>query len=130
MITSSQGLIHIIDIARPASGGEFSQVSAQLFVTGSSESILPPQVDSHSFISAAAVSPNGTYLAFGDAEGSVSTPTSTSTDEHIPFNGFDGRPVEWADVPDPLPDLTWDDRTYATSPGQLIVKLELFLAVR
>ncbi len=130
MITSSQGLIHIIDIAKPASGGEFSQVGVHPFVTEATELILQSQVDSHSFISAAAVSPNGTYLAFGDAEGSINTLTSTSTDEHMAFNGFDGKPVEWADVPDPLPDLTWDDRTYAASPGQLNVKLELFLAVR
>ncbi|KAF8333955.1 ubiquitin carboxyl-terminal hydrolase-domain-containing protein [Cantharellus anzutake] len=107
MIASSQGLVHTIDISKPGSGGEFSQV------------------DSNSFISAAAVSPNGAYLAFGDAEGSINLLTSTSTDDHVPFNGFDGKRVEWADVPARLPEISWDDHTPLNSIGMPYYEAEL-----
>lgn len=50
-------------------------------------------------------------MAFGDAEGVIHTLSSAAQDEHVPFNGFDGKPVEWADAPEPLPHISWDDRT-------------------
>ncbi|KAF9521074.1 hypothetical protein BS47DRAFT_1404191 [Hydnum rufescens UP504] len=92
-ITSAQGLVHTLDITRPNDGGEFYQI------------------DVPSYISSVAVSPSGAYIAFGDAEGTIHLLTSTSSEEHVPFNGFDGKPVEWADPPQSLPDIEWDDST-------------------
>lgn len=69
------------------------------------------QLDVATYISAVSVSPTGAYMAFGDAEGVIHTLSSAAQDEHVPFNGFDGKPVEWADAPEPLPHISWDDRT-------------------
>lgn len=51
-------------------------------------------------------------MAFGDAEGAIHLLTAADEDATLPFNGFDGQPVEWADPPEPLPDITWTDSTY------------------
>ena len=59
-----------------------------------------------------AVSSTGVYLAFGDAEGDVHLMTAAEEDGAVPFNGFEGQPIEWADIPEPLPEIEWSDSTY------------------
>jgi PAB-dependent poly(A)-specific ribonuclease subunit 2 len=56
------------------------------------------------------VSPTGDYLAFGDADGLIHI-LSAAEEDHLPFNGFDGQPVEWADTPEPLMEIEWTDET-------------------
>jgi PAB-dependent poly(A)-specific ribonuclease subunit 2 len=73
---------------------------------------MPLQIDVASYLSAVAISPDGSYLGFGDADGMIHTLTSTVDEERVPLNGFEGKPIEWADTPEPLPDIDWDDRTY------------------
>jgi PAB-dependent poly(A)-specific ribonuclease subunit 2 len=57
------------------------------------------------------VSPTGAYLAFGDADGSTHLMTAVEGNDVVPFNGFEGQPIEWADRPEPLPDIDWNDST-------------------
>ena len=78
-------------------------------------------MDVSSYITAVAVSPTGAYMAFGDADGTLHTLTSTSEDDHVPFNGSHGRPVEWADAPEPLSEIAWDDKTYANQTIDLVL---------
>lgn len=68
-------------------------------------------MDVASYIGAVAISPDGAYMAFGDGEGMIHTLTSTTDEDSIPFNGFDGKPIEWADAPEPLPEIKWNDKT-------------------
>lgn len=111
-ITSSQGLINIVDMTKLNEGGQFHQVQLIEQNCTCAKHIDPfYQLDITSYINCAAVSPSGAYIAFGDAEGYVHMLTSTSDDEHVPFNGFEGKEVEWADPPDPLPDIEWDNNT-------------------
>lgn len=81
-------------------------------------------MDVSSYITAAAVSPTGAYMAFGDADGTLHTLTSTLEDDHVPFNGSHGRPIEWADAPEPLPEIVWDDKTYVYRPIDLFLDFE------
>jgi hypothetical protein len=67
------------------------------------------QLDTAAFISSTAISPTGAYMAFGDSEGVIHI--MTATDESMPFNGYEGQPVEWADPPEPLPEIEWSDAT-------------------
>jgi len=76
------------------------------------------QLETHAFIVSSAVSPTGAYIAFGDTEGTVHLLSSVENDD-LPFNGFDGQPAEWADPPPPLPEIEWDDNTFAISPSSL-----------
>lgn len=69
------------------------------------------QLDVPSYISSVAVSPTGVYLAFGDAEGNVNILSAAEEGSAIPFNGFEGQPFEWPDVPEPIPEIGWDDTT-------------------
>jgi PAB-dependent poly(A)-specific ribonuclease subunit 2 len=64
-----------------------------------------------------AVSPTGVYIALGDTEGVVRILTQQSThgEELMPFNGFDGQPAEWADMPEALPEINWTDTTFVLS---------------
>ena len=39
--------------------------------------------------------------------------SSADEGEHIPWNGFDGQPVHWADPADPLPHIDWSESTSA-----------------
>ena len=57
------------------------------------------------------MSPTGAYLAFGDADGSIHLMTAVEGNDVVPFNGFEGQPIEWADRPEPLPDIEWNDST-------------------
>jgi PAB-dependent poly(A)-specific ribonuclease subunit 2 len=71
------------------------------------------QLNSTAYVSSTAVSPNGDYLAFGDADGVIHLLSTNAGEDglHHPFNGFDGQPIEWADAPQPLPDIRWHDST-------------------
>lgn len=50
-------------------------------------------------------------MAFGDAEGTVHLLSQAEDFADMPFNGFDGHPVEWSDTPAPFPDTEWTDST-------------------
>lgn len=52
-------------------------------------------------------------MAFGDAEGVIHLLSQAhDSDEDVPFNGFVGQPVQWPDIPAPIPDNEWTDSTY------------------
>ncbi|CCM05048.1 uncharacterized protein FIBRA_07250 [Fibroporia radiculosa] len=90
-IISSQGLINIVDASNPTVN-EFYQLDT-------------------TYITSAAVSPSGTYMAFGDSDGTVHLLTAGDEGAALPFNGFEGKPIEWADAPEPLPEIEWTDST-------------------
>ena len=46
-------------------------------------------------------------MAFGDAEGVIHLLSQADDGDAVPFNGFEGHPVEWADNPAPLPTMEW-----------------------
>jgi PAB-dependent poly(A)-specific ribonuclease subunit 2 len=49
-------------------------------------------------------------MAFGDADGLVHILSQTEAESDVPFNGFEGHPVEWADTPAPLASsVDWTD---------------------
>ena len=51
-------------------------------------------------------------MACGDADGIVHIMSQISEGaELLPFNGFDGKPPHWADLPDTLPEIQWTDNT-------------------
>lgn len=60
------------------------------------------------------MSSTGVYLAFGDSEGTIHLMTAAEEAAVVPFNGFEGQPVEWADIPEPLPELDWTASTCVT----------------
>ncbi|KAI0059101.1 PAB-dependent poly-A-specific ribonuclease subunit PAN2 [Artomyces pyxidatus] len=99
VVTSNQGLINIVDTSDPSNASEFYQL------------------DTPAFISSAAVSPTGAYMAFGDADGAIHIMTAAEEDGMLPFNGYDGQPIEWADTAEPLPDIEWTDTTPLNSIG-------------
>ncbi|KDQ12374.1 hypothetical protein BOTBODRAFT_134946 [Botryobasidium botryosum FD-172 SS1] len=99
VVSSSQGFVNVVDVANPTTGGEFHQV------------------DTASYLTSSAISPSGDYLSFGDADGLIHLLTTTAEDTHVPFNGFDGQPIEWADQPEPLPNIHWTDSTPLNSIG-------------
>ncbi|KAF9821597.1 hypothetical protein IEO21_00443 [Rhodonia placenta] len=92
VITSNQGLVNIVDATNPTIT-EFYQL------------------DSPSFITSAAVSPTGGYMAFGDSDGTILLMTAEEEGSEMPFNGFKGKSIEWSDVPEPLPSIEWTDST-------------------
>ncbi|KAI0308687.1 WD40-repeat-containing domain protein [Amylostereum chailletii] len=93
VVASNQGLINVVDTSNPTNGNEFYQL------------------DTPAFISSAAVSPTGTYMAFGDAGGAIHLLSAADGDTTLPLNGFEGQPIEWADTPEPPPEIEWDDST-------------------
>lgn len=64
-----------------------------------------------SYVSSVAVSPTGAYVALGDADGTVHLMSASTEEETVPFNGYSGKEIEWADSPAPLPDIVWNDST-------------------
>ncbi|KZT11602.1 cysteine proteinase [Laetiporus sulphureus 93-53] len=91
-ITSHQGLVNIVEASNPTVN-EFYQLEAPTYIT--------------SF----AVSPTGTYMAFGDSDGAIHLMTAAEEGADLPFNGFEGKPIEWPDTPEPLPEIEWTDST-------------------
>ncbi|KAJ1309756.1 hypothetical protein OPQ81_006521 [Rhizoctonia solani] len=100
VITSSQGFVNVIDVAQPGGTPDFVQAPTS------------------SYLTSAAISPEGDYVALGDTEGFVhllsSVPENVS--EPVPLNGFEGEPVVWAHKPD-LPDIHWTDETPLSTIG-------------
>ncbi|KAG8714993.1 poly(A)-specific ribonuclease [Ceratobasidium sp. 423] len=100
VIASSQGFVNVIDVAQPGGTPDFVQAPTS------------------SYLTSAAISPEGDYVALGDTEGFVhllsSVPENGS--EPVPFNGFEGEPVVWAHKPD-LPDIRWTDETPLSTIG-------------
>jgi hypothetical protein len=108
VITSNQGLVNIVDTSNPSSVNEFYQVLITSLAAACNLT-LQFQLDTPAFISSAAVSPTGAYMAFGDSDGIIHI--MTATNEGMPFNGYEGQPVEWADPPEILPEIEWTDST-------------------
>ncbi|CAE6448890.1 unnamed protein product [Rhizoctonia solani] len=100
VIASSQGFVNVIDVAQPAGTPDFVQASTS------------------SYLTSAAISPEGDYVALGDTEGFVHLLSSVPENESepVPFNGFEGEPVAWAHKPD-LPDIRWTDETPLSTIG-------------
>lgn len=57
------------------------------------------------------ISPTGTYMAFGDADGAIHLMSQAEEGSNIPFNGFDGQPITWTDTPEAIPEIEWTDKT-------------------
>ncbi|KAJ7702241.1 ubiquitin carboxyl-terminal hydrolase-domain-containing protein [Mycena rosella] len=106
VITSNQGLINIVDVSTAAS--EFYQL------------------DLTSYLTSVALSPTGAYIACGDAEGIVHLMTQIDEEGSLPFNGFDGQPIEWADTPAAIPEIEWNDSTPLNSIGLPYYESRLF----
>ncbi|KAA1471282.1 PAB-dependent poly-A-specific ribonuclease subunit PAN2 [Dentipellis sp. KUC8613] len=98
VVASHEGLVNIVDTSNPTNATEFYQLDT-------------------TSINSAAVSPTGAYLAFGDSDGLVHLLTAADEEGMLPFNGFEGQPVEWANTPEPLPEIEWTDRTPLSSIG-------------
>ncbi|KAG8217260.1 PAB-dependent poly(A)-specific ribonuclease subunit PAN2 [Butyriboletus roseoflavus] len=107
VVTSPQGLVNVVDVSN----------------TNSSEFY---HLDTTSYITSAAVSSNGSYLAFGDAVGTIHLLTAADESSEPFFNGFQGQPVEWADVPEPIPEINWSDSTPLNSIGMPYYTTPLF----
>ncbi|CAL1703566.1 unnamed protein product [Somion occarium] len=98
VVTSNEGLINVVDVTNPTDS-EFHQLASASYVT------------------TAAVSPTGSYMAFGDADGIIHLLTAAEEGSDLPLNGFDGQPVEWADPPEELPTIEWIDTTPLNAIG-------------
>ncbi|KAG8769786.1 poly(A)-specific ribonuclease [Ceratobasidium sp. 428] len=99
VIASSQGFINVIDIAQPTGTADFNQLQMT------------------SYLTSAAISPGGDYLAFGDGEGFVHLLSSAPEEETVPFNGYEGEPGIWAHEPSELPEIDWTPNTPLSSVG-------------
>jgi PAB-dependent poly(A)-specific ribonuclease subunit 2 len=108
VVTSNQGLVNIVDVSTAAS--EFYQVHYILRLA-CFLAHWRVQLDVSSYITSVALSPTGAYMACGDAEGMVHLMSQIDEEGSLPFNGFDGQPVEWADTPAPIPEIEWTDST-------------------
>ncbi|RPD59176.1 hypothetical protein L226DRAFT_488705 [Lentinus tigrinus ALCF2SS1-7] len=97
-ITSNQGLVQIVDTANPTSN-EFYQL------------------DAPSFVSSVAVSSTAAYMAFGDSDGTVHLLSAAEDDAMLPFNGFEGKPLDWPDAPEALPEVEWTKSTPLSTIG-------------
>lgn len=72
------------------------------------------KLDLSSYVTSTSISPTGAYFACGDADGVIHIHSQIDDSDptaQVPFNGFDGKPIEWADTPEPLPDVHWTDFT-------------------
>ncbi|KAG6814297.1 hypothetical protein H0H92_013422 [Tricholoma furcatifolium] len=96
-IASNQGLVNIVDVTNPGAVSEFYQVSRA----------TKPSLSSAT----------GAYMAFGDAEGVIHLLSQAEDESDVPFNGFDGQPVEWADTPEALPEIEWTEATPLNTVG-------------
>ncbi|KAF8163190.1 ubiquitin carboxyl-terminal hydrolase-domain-containing protein [Crassisporium funariophilum] len=98
VVVSNQGLVNIVDVSNPSASSEFYQLDL-----------------TSSYITSASISPSAAYMAFGDAEGTIHL--MSQAEDSVPFNGFEGQPVPWADTPAPLPDIEWTQSTPLNTIG-------------
>ncbi|KAG5340326.1 hypothetical protein C0989_002137 [Termitomyces sp. Mn162] len=98
VIVSNQGLVNIVDVVNPAAS-EFYQLDLASYVTSCS------------------VSATAAYVAFGDADGAIHLLSQAEDTVGVPFNGFDGKPVDWADTPAELAEIDWMDSTPLNTIG-------------
>jgi PAB-dependent poly(A)-specific ribonuclease subunit 2 len=98
VVTSAQGLVNVVDVSNTNPSGFY-------------------HLDTTSYITSTAVSSNGSYLAFGDAVGTIHLLTAADESSEPFFNGFQGQPAEWADVPELPPEINWSDSTPLNSIG-------------
>ncbi|KIL69643.1 hypothetical protein M378DRAFT_184057 [Amanita muscaria Koide BX008] len=110
IVTSNQGLINMVDVSNPSSSSEFYQL------------------DLASYITSAAVSPTGAYMAFGDADGAIHILSQAEESSELPLNGFDGQPIELANTAAPAPMIEWDSDTPLNSVGLSFYDTELLSA--
>ncbi|QRW27499.1 PAB-dependent poly(A)-specific ribonuclease subunit PAN2 [Rhizoctonia solani] len=108
VLASSQGFVNVIDVVQTGGAPDFVQAPTS------------------SYLSSVAISPEGDYVALGDADGFVhllsSVPENVS--EPVPFNGFEGEPAMWAHKQD-LPDVQWTDETPLSTIGLTYYKTPL-----
>ncbi|KAG7086554.1 hypothetical protein E1B28_002503 [Marasmius oreades] len=109
-IASNQGLINIVDVTNPGAVNEFYQLNLT------------------SYITSIAISPTSAYLACGDAEGAIYLRSQAEDTQDVPLNGFEGRPIEWEDTHEPLPDIQWQDSTPLNAIGMPHYKSQLLSA--
>ncbi|TCD70609.1 poly(A)-specific ribonuclease [Steccherinum ochraceum] len=98
VVTSQEGLVNVVDVSNP-SDSEFYQL------------VTP------SYLTSAAVSATGTFMAFGDSDGSIHLLSAAEDGLSMPLNGFEGQPVEWAEAPEPPQDVDWTDSTPLNTIG-------------
>ncbi|KAF5381095.1 hypothetical protein D9615_003865 [Tricholomella constricta] len=109
-VISNQGLINIVDILNPAAASEFYQL------------------DLTSYITSCSISATAAYMAFGDAEGVIHLLTQAEDVTGVPFNGFDGQPIEWPDTPALLPKIDWTETTALNTVGLPLYDTQLLSA--
>ncbi|KXN85486.1 PAB-dependent poly(A)-specific ribonuclease subunit PAN2 [Leucoagaricus sp. SymC.cos] len=109
-VVSNQGLIHIMDATNLGAPSEFYQLNVTSYVTSMS------------------ISPTGTYMALGDADGNIHLMSQAEEGSNIPFNGFDGQPITWIDAPASLPTIEWTDSTPLNTVGVPYFDSPLFSA--
>ncbi len=110
VITSSEGLINVVD-ASNVTNSEFHQVMSENYAACSIVIENVTQLDVPSYITSSAISPTGTYMAFGDSDGVIHLVTAADEEATLPLNGFEGPPFEWADPLDKLPAIEWTQST-------------------
>ncbi|KIK13823.1 hypothetical protein PISMIDRAFT_17728 [Pisolithus microcarpus 441] len=96
VVTSAQGLVNVVDVSDATNASGFYQVGNGLLLR---------------------LNYSGSFIGFGDAAGAIHLLTAADESSELYFNGFEGQPIEHADVPEPLPDITWTDSTPLNSIG-------------
>ncbi|KAI6151085.1 ubiquitin carboxyl-terminal hydrolase-domain-containing protein [Pisolithus tinctorius] len=99
VVTSAQGLVNVVDVSDATNISGFYQLETTAYITS------------------VALSSSGSFIGFGDAAGDIHLLTAADESSELYFNGFEGQPIEHADVPEPLPDITWTDSTPLNSIG-------------
>lgn len=99
IVTSSQGLVNVVDVSDASNASGFYQLETTAYITST------------------AISSNGSYMAFGDATGAIHLLTAEDESSEPYFNGFEGQPIEWADVSERVPDIPWTDSTPLNTIG-------------
>jgi PAB-dependent poly(A)-specific ribonuclease subunit 2 len=114
VVASAQGMFQTTDLLKPGEAS-FHQVSAGRHFTLVSHSWtdgLTYQLDITSYLTAAAISASGAYLAFGDADGSTHVwTTDDAAGSASTFNGYEGIEPDWPLPPAPLPQIPWTTDT-------------------
>ncbi|XP_006458223.1 hypothetical protein AGABI2DRAFT_183307 [Agaricus bisporus var. bisporus H97] len=98
-VVSDQGLIHVMDASNISAASEFYQLNVTSYITSMS------------------ISPTGTFMAFGDADGTIHMMSQAEEGSNMPFNGFDGQPITWMDTPEQIPEIDWTESTPLNTIG-------------